>query len=1419
MTTSEIKLKQLLCANVEVPTQTTKDDIISMDHFRQWFLQQFKETNSLTCDSLDNFAIYFLNTMRQQTEKYLRTNEIEQTCQTPVKTSKLITNNSDIDGYEKKIAFNTPKRVSLYPQNSAPTTPNFASTPEQVNKSKGYFECSLLTDTSSNYRNNGKDISSTVSTPAHSMERSLTSTYKSDASTPMRRNQNSNRRSGNSSLLPVTPHSTEKSVRSNSATSSFCLGDFMVLQQNNNRSNRKKATSTQIQNTATSSCNETPTNSKPKKRVVPTTISNRSVVGAAGELKAFGCNSSFSNDNNILKLSNAEIEDKNKCSIMAARKSLKLNAVVISKEMEITSIGEEEKNLREMVKRKLRDVTLNVETETTKATLKAQPPIVELEKIKNHAYIQRLADIYVVLMDLNFVTNILSEMAFMVNLLNTQETTLDDLEVYTSEGTNIKCTSIEEESIGIQMLSNVTNCIYFALCVIRRQRHLFAHLDIKSLGVVLHNERIHCLDTDLKLYLESIYHLKQNLHQDKSQAFETSTTIERSFKSVYYQEDKDSRQHFTSNNEFGAFKTQRDLFYKVLKLWETHHLNPNWNYTQELAPRIREIFKQSENSINMAHFAKLFVSQLLISASDATSPEDIGLDVDAEKFSKLAQRLVAPSNFSVDYQFPRNQAFFRDFIAEARSIPFTEQLKMALYFQLITLNNSTFEQTNLLTDNKDADELETDNDKAECGEFIVRAETLASMIILAKFLGFVTAYPYSQHLHTATISGSIEKKQLLLRGLFKPHFNVSHHLLEAIKYNKMLITLPWLVQYLAMLDNVTLQLSDFAETTQLLFALYTTIGCNSTPRSLTATSIFILRCCMGWLFDTKPFIAENYFRYRTTQTTTNIGTRTHDETHAEHVEPEKLIVGILGATHDSSNVAGSKHVSVPNDNNICKEITLNPLLESLLTVACPFLAEFRVAIMPSKYATTKLASRTGRYRHITTRIAEPQSLAVNSPSHIACNTDTNVINSQRVQQNKLIEAFLHSQNPSMRRLIEFVTERVYKSVVKDGQHKYILPTKATADKRVNEITSSNIDEVYKIVSNNYISAYDEVHLLWESNIPKLLDERIAIALAALLPTETTPIVQKTYSQLIRQNAMKRVKQWFLDNVQPTSFYCGDLNEITQKICKANKKKQQSSSTSELKIVSFKPSVSDLLDELQYWLHCTSLRPELLIAGSEEIVAFLQRIPKAFVNTLPTIFYRLIGAGVIQIIQQLIIHKPSCVTIELMESACTILLHPNFIALTNTTERSKNNNNQSNAQSVNNVSDDESTSTSSTDMNRTPNIYDALITVAFIEALGDNSDLFGKLKDLLVYMITQQVLTIDKVNALFIPIFKENWPINVLNEISKTLQRIADDTAKIGRTKRPDIADDGESSEDEAKSHLFMEVLADLSRDVDNLDFY
>ncbi|XP_017481639.1 PREDICTED: protein disks lost [Rhagoletis zephyria] len=1395
------------------------DTTVPMSHFRHWYLKHFSESKRDGSSDLDNFAIYFLNAMRQQTEHYLRSNENDQTFQTSIQAVQSVAAGCDTGGgNEKKNRCNTPRRA----QDSAPPTPNFASTPEQRRNASAYFESSLGEDFPGNARGSRKNSSFAVSTPTQSLDRSRGYSFKSDSYTPIRRIQNSSRRSGNSSSLQaLTPHSADKSVpvRNNSSSSNFCLGDFIVLHQSNSRSNRKKSSHTQVQNTAIASTGDSTSNSKPKKRVVPTTISHRAVASEVGDLKPFGCSSSFSNENNILKLTNAEIEDKNECSIMAARKSLKFNANEISKELEMNCVGDDEKNLRGMIERKLRDVAASkVESETVEAQLSKQLPPVELDKIKNRPHIQILADIYVVLMDLNFVTNILSEMAFVLNLLNAQEPRAVGVhQIGSVKSVNELLVEGDGElSMGMSMLNSVTSCIYFALCVLKRQRHLFAHLDAKSLGVVMHNERVYSLDMELKSYLVSIYEQKQSLLLGKSHTLDISAPIDRSFKSVYYQEDKDSRQHFVSNSEFGAFKTQRDLFYKVLKLWETHHLNPNWNFSQELAPRIREIFKQSENPINMAHFSKLFVSQLLISASDAASPEDIGVDVDAEKFSKLTQRLVAPSNFSVDYQFPRNQAFFRDFIIEAKSLPFGEQLRMALYSQLLNLNNSTFEQLNVLNDNKEADELEPQDDKGEINEFIVRPEVLASMIILAKFLGFVTAYPYSQSLHVANMSGNIEKKQLTLRSLFQPHFSVSQHLLEAIKGKKILITLPWLIQYLVMLDNVTLQLEDIVKATHMLYAVYTQIGFESAGTYLlSSTSIFILRCCLGWLFDTKPMIAENYFRYRASQR------RTEDNSNEKYLQYRELSAGIFRIPEKDFRQASETNVSLSIQVSYNTSMPLNPVLESLLPVACPFLAEFRVAIMPSKYATTKYVSRTGRYRHITTRIAEPQLPATNSPSHAQCKATSNALNSQQSQQNKLIEAFLHSQNASMRRLIEFVTERIYKSVVKDGQHKFILPSKADADKRVNEITSTDIDEVFTKVTAIYESAHEDARQKWETNLPKVVDERIATALHALLPEQTTFVVEKTYSQLIRQKAMKRIQHWFQDNLQRSNLYCGDLNEIAQKISKANKKEQQVSSLSELKIVQLEPSVSDLLDELQYWLHCTSIRTDLLVtAEPDAITSFLRRIPEAFANTLPIIFYRLIGAGLVQITQHLIIYKPEWLTAELMSSVCTVWSHPNFQFVVSTVERSKRNLNQITAQIDNKGSDDDSNSNSSSlAVQRTPSIYDGLITVAFIEALGENGVPFGKLKDLLVYMIKKSVLTIDNVNVLFVPIFKENWPAAVLNEISKTLQCVADETGQVRRTKSAAATNNDDSSDDEAKSHLFMEVLADLSRDVDNFSFY
>lgn len=102
-------------------------------------------------------------------------------------------------------------------------------------------------------------------------------------------------------------------------------------------------------------------------------------------------------------------------------------------------------------------------------------------------------------------------------------------------------------------------------------------------------------------------------------------------------------------------------------------------------------------------------------------------------------------------------------------------------------------------------------------------------------------------------------------------------------------------------------------------------------------SKFIIRTCLGWLFE-HPAIPEDYYTF-------NMRT--------------SGAAAFVGDEHEDDD---TKMACDGND------AELNSHLESLIHSACPFLADFRVAMMPQRI--TKAVSRTGRYRHITTKIQD-----------------------------------------------------------------------------------------------------------------------------------------------------------------------------------------------------------------------------------------------------------------------------------------------------------------------------------------------------------------------------------------------------------------------------------------------------------------
>lgn len=301
---------------------------------------------------------------------------------------------------------------------------------------------------------------------------------------------------------------------------------------------------------------------------------------------------------------------------------------------------------------------------------------------------------------------------------------------------------------------------------------------------------------------------------------------------------------------------------------------------------------------------------------------------------------------------------------------------------------------------------------------------------------------------------------------------------KSISDRKLIITLPWLVQYISMLDCTTLRLKYYRRLFQMLYEIYMSLTYNNARDFLQMrpTSIFIIRSCLGWLFE-QPNIPEDYYQYRQNRQfpydvlSRDLKVVLLDSMPVSSIPSSMSSISrrlnfneqiLLTRADKSSSSSTSTSTSTSNDKlvleskNLDNQIqllerieistilkTFDPLLESILIVACPFLADFRVSIMP-----TKMSRTGGRYLQMTTKVAEATSTSINQESD---------------SQAKLSEAFLHSQSLSVRRTIEFIIERTTSAVVKDYQIEILIPSKEEALEKVRKIDCSDAVSVFWIL--------------------------------------------------------------------------------------------------------------------------------------------------------------------------------------------------------------------------------------------------------------------------------------------------------------------------------------------------------------------
>lgn len=128
----------------------------------------------------------------------------------------------------------------------------------------------------------------------------------------------------------------------------------------------------------------------------------------------------------------------------------------------------------------------------------------------------------------------------------------------------------------------------------------------------------------------------------------------------------------------------------------------------------------------------------------------------------------------------------------------------------------------------------------------------------------------------------------------QPPINVLTYIQDAVKSDRVVITVPWVVEYLGMMDPVSFYLPYYKNVFQILFSVYKSVSprllkngqlniqsCEnnivsatsqlqitvqdeigvlaSTTNTMSSNSALLLRLCLGWLFDTSFFPEELFF--------------------------------------------------------------------------------------------------------------------------------------------------------------------------------------------------------------------------------------------------------------------------------------------------------------------------------------------------------------------------------------------------------------------------------------------------------------------------------------------------------------------------------------------------------------------------------
>ncbi|XP_075700831.1 codanin-1 isoform X2 [Rhinoderma darwinii] len=686
------------------------------------------------------------------------------------------------------------------------------------------------------------------------------------------------------------------------------------------------------------------------------------------------------------------------------------------------------------------------------------------DKVSSKKNLKVLAELYSACITEHLVPNIFLEFFFVLQLLTSRGPSGTD-----DRDCELKITRGSKDAVDHKHLQSVHNCVYFAVLVLDFQFTVISLLDKSTLKLLAENERIGTFSPILQERL---------LEAHRTSTGKVSLLLPSTLHSVSFQPETDNRSNFPSDRSFHIFKKQRDIFYELLREWEDYHEKSDWDFERGLGNKIRAMMFNLSVACNHSHFARLFQRQLIQMCKGPTggmggvgagdNPDQDVLNMlgsdNLNKLKRLQERFVAPQSVGGPCpppSFPGYQQFFRDFILSAENYQFNQHLMDSLCQEIQELD------ANSIVGHETTD---VESDMEEQDEKVRFASILLNLRLLAKFLGFVTFLPYRT---TESLSTELQESAVSLRNQTLPMLDVLQLLRRSIQDHRTVLTVPWAVEYLSLVDCVAPYLDYYKKVFCLLLHLYRNKLILTDEKKMSFLNKLLLLAVLGWLFQVPALPEEMFFNCDPVQ--------------------DEVSVALLVSTQGLDCV---------------------PLVDQqLLYNCCPYIGELKKLLV--SFVAGCGARNGGFIRKITPTSAEP---LIPKPTL-----------SQKKLQAELEQAFFHNQPPSLRRSVEFVAERIGSNCVKHIKATLVADlvkrAEAMVKDKVTEDSTENgnlLDSVCALLCEDGRQALQRGQEYCKKKAPE--------AIRALLPEETSTCVLRSAEEIAVSLAIEKACTWLHTNI-------------------------------------------------------------------------------------------------------------------------------------------------------------------------------------------------------------------------------------------------------------------------------------------------